>query len=254
MAGHWYDIFGNPQYEIEKKAGGLRPTTLADAKKYKLVPSVTTILSSLDKPALHMWKTAQLLDAVLHELPSEEEINNEEDTIKWKKKVINLSSNIARQASDRGNIIHNKFESYYNTYVIDSVDKDYLTPVIDEIKKRFPDHSMIPEASFFHALGFGGKIDLHSKDGEGVIIDFKTKLKDNLDNVKGYHEQGMQLAAYRIGLGLPKARCINIFLSSTTPGVFKFAEWEECAIIKYEEMFKLITKFWQLYNDYRVEF
>lgn len=254
MAGHWYDIFGNPKYEIEKKAGGLRATTLADAKKFKLVPSVTTILSSLDKPALHMWKTAQLLNAVLHKLPTEDEIHNEVDTDKWKKEVINLSNNIARVASDRGNELHNKFESYYKTYEVDSVDAGYLIPVIDEIKTRFPQHAMVAEVSFFHKLGFGGKVDLHSNDGDGIIIDFKTKLKDNLDNVKGYHEQGMQLAAYRIGLGLPKARCINIFISSTTPGVYKFAEWEECAIIKYEEMFKLITKFWQLYNDYKVEF
>ena len=39
---HWYDKEGNPAYEVEAKKGGMRPTTLRDARVLDLVPSVTS--------------------------------------------------------------------------------------------------------------------------------------------------------------------------------------------------------------------
>jgi len=53
---HWYDKDGNPQYDQPNKSkGGTRPTTLRDARKLGLGPSVTTICSLIDKPGLRDW-------------------------------------------------------------------------------------------------------------------------------------------------------------------------------------------------------
>ena len=54
MGNHWYKQDGSPCYEVPyadpKK--GMRSTTIRDARKLNLVPSVTTILQVMDKPGL----------------------------------------------------------------------------------------------------------------------------------------------------------------------------------------------------------
>ena len=67
QAGHWYDRqSGQPVYEVPMKSKeGMRPTTIADARKCDLCPSVTLILGAIDKPGLNAWKARQLLEASL---------------------------------------------------------------------------------------------------------------------------------------------------------------------------------------------
>ena len=57
---HWYDRNGTPAYSVIAKNGVPRPTTLRDARKLNLVPSVTTILNVAAKPALEAWKLNQI--------------------------------------------------------------------------------------------------------------------------------------------------------------------------------------------------
>ena len=60
-SSHWYDsATGEPRHEIPKAKGdGMRKPTIADARKLKLLPSVTSILKVIDKPALTTWKIEQ---------------------------------------------------------------------------------------------------------------------------------------------------------------------------------------------------
>ena len=62
---HWYQHNGAPQYTVKAKDGSDRPTTLRDARKLNLVPSVTTILKIAAKPGLEAWKLNQMLLAAL---------------------------------------------------------------------------------------------------------------------------------------------------------------------------------------------
>jgi len=49
---HWYDRDGKAVFEVPKAKGdGMRATTIADARKLNLYPSVTTVLSVIAKPA-----------------------------------------------------------------------------------------------------------------------------------------------------------------------------------------------------------
>ncbi len=63
--GHWYGESGKPQYTVIGANGKERDTTLRDARKLGLVPSVTTIIAGADKPALVMYRERQLLDACI---------------------------------------------------------------------------------------------------------------------------------------------------------------------------------------------
>ena len=60
-SSHWYTREGAPKYTVEAKNGNLRNTTLADARKMNLVPSVTTIIGCAAKPGLEAWKLNQMM-------------------------------------------------------------------------------------------------------------------------------------------------------------------------------------------------
>lgn len=56
-ASHWYFPDGTPLHEVPRADGkGQRPTSLRDARKLGLFPSVTNVLSILAKPGLDAWK------------------------------------------------------------------------------------------------------------------------------------------------------------------------------------------------------
>ena len=64
-SGHWYARDGEPMYTIIGANGKERNTTLRDAKSIGLVPSVTTILGMVAKPALENWKLTQAIKAAI---------------------------------------------------------------------------------------------------------------------------------------------------------------------------------------------
>ena len=72
--GHWYQPDGTPLHQVPKADGkGLRDTTLADAKKLGLLPSVTGITDIVAKPALMNWKAAQVAAAAFENPPTGDE-------------------------------------------------------------------------------------------------------------------------------------------------------------------------------------
>jgi hypothetical protein len=99
-------------------------------------------------------------------------------------------------------------------------------------------------------MGFGGKCDLHNPQGDGVVVDIKTKDFDDPEKVDGYDEHLMQLAAYRVGLGIPAARCANVFVSRTVAGLSVVKEWSAEDLERGWLMFHHLLRFWQLKNNY----
>lgn len=87
---------------------------------------------------------------------------------------------------------------------------------------------------------------MHSTDGDGVVIDFKTKefTTESMEKAVGYDEHVMQLAAYREGLELPKARCANVFVSVIEPGLVVIKEWEQGEIERGWKMFDALKEYW----------
>ena len=64
-SNHWYTRDGVPRYTVMGKNGKERNTTLRDARAENLVPSVTTVLTVMAKPALIQWLQKQVLMAAL---------------------------------------------------------------------------------------------------------------------------------------------------------------------------------------------
>lgn len=235
---HWYGMDGSPQYTVAAKDGSQRATTLRDARKLNLVPSVTTIMSSAAKPGLEAWKLNQMLLAALT-LPRAPEETEEH----YVQRIIADSKEQAKKAAERGTEVHTALESWFDG-VMYAEYVEHQMGTAEEVEKIFGHLKWSTEKSFAHKLGFGGKVDLHSKDGEGVVIDFKTKEFSDPAKVEGFDEHCMQLSAYREGLGIPKARCANVFVSVTIPGMVVVKEWTQDELKRGWEMFNALRMYW----------
>jgi len=242
---HWYDREGKPAYTVIAKNGEPRPTTLRDARKLNLVPSVTTILNVAAKPALEAWKLNQMMYACLT-LPK---VDGETEE-RFIERIVKDSKEQAKKAAERGTNIHGVIESFYEgVYLADFM--EYQVGVDKAMQESFGDPEWATEKSFCNELGFGGKVDLHSKSGQGIVVDFKTKEFTDPNTVDAYDEHAMQLAAYRVGLGIPNARCANVFISVTEPGLVKVVEWSEEKMTRAWKMFQALLTYWQVKNDHR---
>ena len=148
-------------------------------------------------------------------------------------------------AAERGSEVHAALESFFETRHVTSKFSPAVLSTETEIVKVFGDLTWSAEKSFA-MKGFGGKVDLHSRDGQGVVIDFKTKefTSESLDKAQGFDEHAMQLAAYRVGLEIPQARCANVFVSVTEPGLVVVREWDQEDLDRGWKMFNSLLEFW----------
>ena len=166
---HWYRKDGTPQYTVIGKDGKERASTLRDARKMDLVPSVTTILKTIYKPALEVWKQEQLLLAALT-LPKQP--NETEKS--FIARVMYDSKETGRLAADRGTEIHESIEKYYREEPVEHIK---ICEGFDlQVVETFGNVDLIPEESF--GGGFGGKVDLHDRmfEGKGLVLDIKKTL------------------------------------------------------------------------------
>jgi len=242
--GHWYTKEGTPAYFTIGKTGE-RATTLRDARKEGLLPSVTTIINLMSKPALSSWLQQQVLLAALT-LPRE---SNEPEQ-EWLKRVMSDSKATGREAAERGTAIHNIIQGYFEQMYLPEKPV-YLDAIDSTLKSAFGSQLWLSEKSFGHHLGYGGKCDLMAKpmngQGSGFVVDFKTKDTD-LDKVDIYFEHELQLAAYREGLNLPNARCAILFVNGRTNQV-KLVEIEEPQLQKSWECFQHLLRVYQIKNN-----
>lgn len=238
-SGHWYTRTGEPMYQVKSNGGVLRNTTLRDARKYDLVPSVTTILNVASKPGLEAWKQQQILLASLT-LPK----RADESLDQYAERVLKDSKEQASEARDLGTAIHAKVQSAFEG---GHPNESYLA-VKSVLDRAYGKQEWVSEKAFSHPAGFGGKCDLHCKV---AVIDIKTKAFGPGDDPQGYDEHLMQLAAYRAGLNLAEANCANVFVSTTHAGLVSLFEWTKADVERGWLMFESLLKYWQAKNNYQ---
>lgn len=247
-SSHWYTRDGSPMYTVpSKKNGSPRNTTIRDGRELGLVPSVTTILGVTAKPALIAWMQQNVLLSALT-LPRRD--NETED--EYVSRIIKDSKAQGREAADMGTEIHAAIESHYEGKPT-AKHLNHVLAVTSALDAYYGVQKWIPERSFAHELGFAGKTDLHVSEGLGIVIDTKTKEFDDPEKVEAYDENLMQLAAYRVGLGLPLARCANIFVSRNNPGLVKIIPWSEDDLKRGFSMFMNLLEYWKLKNKFEVK-
>lgn len=242
--GHWYTRTGECCYEIKGANGKMRSVTLRDARKLGLVPGFSAIAQMEYKPQLERWKIEQAYMAALT-LPRVEGETLEQ----FKRRAYDDAQAQALKARDRGTALHAALQGYYEGSPIDANDLPYIMPVVKLLRDRFGDVPWAAERSFAHPLGYGGKLDLSAPD---VVVDFKFKDFSDPEKVKGYDEHEMQLHAYSFGLGMPNAAKLNLFISSTVPGLIVPVDWPTNPASL--DAFTCLLRLWQIRRKYNSSF
>jgi hypothetical protein len=241
QSGHWYRPDGKPAYEIEGANGRLRPTTLRDARKLGLYPSVTTILKAAAAPGLERWKIGNAILSALT-LPRSEGESDES----YIDRIVRDSEEQARKARDTGTEIHGAIEKHYLGRMHDDDPwTAHAYAAREEVEKWAGPVTWDAERSFSSRLGYGGKLDLSC---DGFLVDFKTTDKP-LDGLKLWPDHRRQLAAYRMGLWMPKARCAICYASSAAPGA-RLIELGQDELVQGWDEFRALLEFWRAANNY----
>ncbi len=207
--GHWYRKDGTPAYEIIGKNGLPRPTTLRDARKEGLLPSVTSIIRLAAAPGLDIWKQDQTILACLT-MPK----IHAESEADYVARIKSDAKEQARQAAERGTLIHAYVQEGFSSVPYTKLAEEgrrYYESARDTLVAECNLVEWVCEQSFARD-GYGGKVDLHCPE---ILVDVKPTEKD-LDTVNTWDEQSQQCAAYRHGLWLNNARCAILYINVIT--------------------------------------
>ncbi len=228
-SGHWYAPDGSPCYEVKGAKGQVRPTTLRDARKMGLYPSVTTVMQMLPKPGLDAWKQRQVLLAALTS-PHQADGESHDDYIA---RIMADAAEQAKVAREKGVNIHGAIERHLQGLPVEDEYRPFAEAAMNALLNHLSAYHddlkfdvFEAEKSFACPLGFGGKVDLHSR-ALNVVADFKTKEFDESATKLAWDEHRIQLEAYRNGLALPTARMLNVFVSTSVPGLVRVIEHED---------------------------
>jgi hypothetical protein len=208
-SGHWYEPDGKPAYTIIGKNGNERPTTLRDARKLGLVPSVTTIIAAANAPALVEWKINQAILSALTATRGETE--TEDDFVS---RIKADAKEQARKAAEKGTQIHAWVQEWFEGKFVEQCSDEYpfCNSANETIFNEVGFQEFICEKSFATER-YGGKADIHN---ENYLIDIKTKTWTDKDKLDIWESHLMQLAAYRHGLNIPDAKCGILYVHQDT--------------------------------------
>lgn len=244
QSGHWYYPDGRACYQVQKKDGsGLRPTTISDARKLGLLPSVTTILGVLDKPALTNWKIEQ---AVLVSLTAPRVDGEDLDAFVYRvlhtERQQDQESQVARE---RGTEMHAALESLLSGRDAPGEILPWVEPVFQFLQSN---GKVIATEKVLVGDGYAGRTDLIQDTGIQMLWDFKSAKKLPDPKKGAWSEHRLQAAAYAACIN-GDVRTGNIYISTVECGKFVICEhgpWRET----YENGFMPLVRHWQWANDY----
>lgn len=241
--GHWYRKDGTPCHFIDG-----RDTTLRDARKLGLVPSVTEVLQLISRPGLERWKREQaVLSALtLPRLP-------DEASGALLARIDQDASRQAQEAADEGTAIHDAIEASFAAKPYPERYRPHVGAVYRMLEDNYPDVTdWVAEARFAHPSGFGGKVDIHSPSAR-IVGDYKGKDLAPDDDRQLAYDQHWQLGGYAIGLGWAESgiRGFNIFVSRSHPGHARFHEWTSAKMLQGMNVFRDTLSLWRSMKDYR---
>jgi len=278
---HWYRSDGTPQYDspLAKPAKDGRtttPTTLRHARADGLFPSVTTI----SKQALPLsgnvinWLVDTMMASALDicaELSDPMALEaNMPDRAETEALVVEEYKTRRSSQADRGTLIHAQVERSLTDNV---PPEDHAANLADaQIRgwAKMGSRMVDCELSFASTLGWAGKCDLLIANVDGLswtLADLKCPNTNSWTRFKtasekghqvGYDEYGIQLAAYRAGLGQPHpemkcdrriiSRCVSILvdggIDSDTAGECLFYEWPHDTLLRFGRVFARAFENW----------
>ena len=218
---HWYTPAGKPCHHVDMADGSQRATTLRDAKKMNLYPSVTGICSVIDRPGLADWRVRQCVEAAVR-MDLDDPVSD-----KMYRAVKAQAFSQVDEAANLGSRIHDAIEVFVRTGNLPA-DKDalqlYVRPAAEWLSGlQGLDVLDVEKVVVNHDVCVAGRADLLGTfNGRGVVIDWKTRKTKEGEKVRSYAGSDMQLAAYGATTfgteGIDDMLLANVVISTTEPG------------------------------------
>lgn len=283
-SAHWYRPDGTSCHTVPNKSkpGESRATSLTDARKLGLLPSVTTILDILDKPQLTDWKMEQVTSEFHRRIGV---IANGREHADIAVAVLDIAHRAfdelhadicerafqqVEDAADAGKLIHRAAELVLSGDLYNEDEQVFLP----ELKERFPMKTFIePIRSFVrehdihptgHEVkvvnlvhGYAGTGDLPMTCKRGIGFgDWKTRKTKPGRPVKAYDTQLMQIGAYHGGHYsiVPRpgdfVAGFNLFISTTEPGRIEGVWYSSEEVAAAYEAFTHMAAIWRFLKGY----
>jgi len=247
-AAHWYQRDGQPLHTVLSAKGEPRPTTLRDARKLDLLPSVTNILGVIAKPELTAWLQEQ---AVMAALTLPRIAGETEDA--FAKRVVEDSLTTRDGAADFGTAFHHGAERVAQSLEVDRADllSSWLELYRDWFQENVNACRWTEQRVVSNQFGYAGTADLlieHKVHGL-CLVDLKTMKINPKYKMKPYSTWAYQLAAYRKALGVD-ARCINLIVNSVVPEAPIEYVWGEAEIDAGLRAFLAARELWVIEKGY----
>ena len=254
-ATHYYSKSGEPVYETPSADGSkMVKTTLAHARKKKLMPSVTTVLKMMDKPSVTEWLIDLYLKGIFG-LKREWETFSDFDEFK---KFAQDSIRVEREsAAKAGTDIHAMIGSCFEQNLKHS--NPDIVAICKKVKQYFDAMGCDRydfEISFASKMGYAGCVDMRCFSGEDImyIVDFKTTNEKQYPKIikKPYDDYRMQGAAYSAGM-FPlwkKPQFVNWIINRDNLDQHEPYTWKQADLEDGLEMFLHVLSYWELKNKY----
>jgi len=246
---HWYNRHGEAVFEVPKvKGGGFRKTTIADARKMGLYPSVTTVLGILDKPQLGDWKLEQMALAAFNS-PA----NGSEPFEVYHQHLLTKAFEQVSDAADLGTAIHAALESHFKGQPIEAGMDTYVEPVarlIDREGIQFTEH----ELRLVNAqVGYAGTTDaVITRNGQTGILDFKSRKTKPGIACTPWETEPLQIAAYGVAkFGHVPEIGANVYISTTEKGRVEICWHSHEDLAEAWKTFQSCVQIWQYLKSYR---
>lgn len=247
-AAHWYGRDGVACHTVPSLKGNPRPTTVRDARKLGLLPSVTNIIGVIAKPELTSWLLEQAVTAALT-LPRHP--GESEDA--FAKRVVADSQTTRDSAAEFGTAFHAGAEQVAHALAVDAehVAAAWLHHYFDWFRRNVVTLRWTEEVLVNLAMGYAGTADLlieHREHGP-CLVDLKTmKVKPGAKPAP-YKSWCYQLAAYRKALGRP-VKCLNLIVNSNEPSEPVEHLWTDDELETGWQAFEAAHRLWVIEKGY----
>lgn len=240
QAGHWYTEEGESAHVIIGKNGNQRNTTITDARKLGLLPSVTSVIGIKSKPELETWKAEQIIRACI-KFP----IKEGQEEGEYAKEIMQEARKVTTEAAAHGTLMHEQMEHILLGREHSKDEK--LQPYIKTFKEWAEDNveKVYWCEKALVGAGYAGRCDAYLRlSGTGdCIIDLKNR-KVNPKYDPFYDTDCAQLWAYRMASENPQCACVSVVLAANDPETIVIHKWDEDELYQAGIAFQAMLKVW----------
>lgn len=247
---HWYRHDGSACFEVPNKSKpGMRPVKITDARELKLLPSVTTVLSVLDKPQLSDWKHRQITRWCF------DNPGAHADYEQFHRLAVDGAFQQVEDAADLGTRVHKALEQHFQGAAYDPSLEVYVKATDQWMRENGVKllQQELRLTSVSH--GYAGTTDavMVSLRGTG-ILDFKTRKTVPGKPCTPWDTQPMQIAAYDVAKygnrpEVGRVGC-NCFISTTEPGRVEAAWYDHEQLNREWDAFAAALALWRHLKGY----